>query len=583
MPTPSAKGNSLLAIDIGTINTRAAYFDIIEGKYRFINVGQSPTTSNAPVRNVMIGVQLAIENLQGMIGKSLMDDEGRLITPSQPDGLGVDNVVSSISLGPTITTLIVGLLPDVSLKSIENLAQTANTNVVDCIQLNDPRRADEQVDAIIQNKPELVLIAGGMDGGARKFIQKILEVIGLGIFLAPEEKHPTVLFAGNKQLAQEVITSLNNIASRVYVSPNIRPSLDVEDLAPAQRQLADIVVELRQKLMPELEEIRMLSGGNLVSSSYAQGRMTRFLSSYFGSGKGTLSIDIGASAISLGASFDKELHLSVFPQLGIGQSLSNLLAHTKLDEIVRWLPIDISPGTVRDYLFQKSIYPGAIPVTKEELAIEQAIVRQNLTLASQWMLERLPGRLRAQVGFFPTFEPIIAGGTAITHAANPAQKLLMLLDGLQPAGITTIALDQFNLLASLGAIAEVNPLLTVQALDAGILSYLATVISPISSVEYGTPIVSARLIRDDGTETASEIMMGNLQRLPLGSRQTARLQLRPLQNADVGLGFGCAGEVEVIGSSIGIVIDARGRPLRLPPDSAQRRALVQKWLNTVGD
>jgi hypothetical protein len=81
----------------------------------------------------------------------------------------------------------------------------------------------------------------------------------------------------------------------------------------------------------------------------------------------------------------------------------------------------------------------------------------------------------------------------------------------------------------------------------------------------------------------TEVKMGNLQILPLENRQTARLQLRPLQRADVGLGPGRAGEVEVTGSSMGVVIDARGRPLRLPSDAAQRRLLAQKWLATLGD
>jgi hypothetical protein len=266
----------------------------------------------------------------------------------------------------------------------------------------------------------------------------------------------------------------------------------------------------------------------------------------------------------------------------MGEALADLLNYSTLDDIVRWLPLDIPANTVRDYLYQKSVYPGAIPATKEELAIEQAIARQNLFIATRLMLQRLPGRLRSRSGLLPSFEPILAGGAVITGAANQGQKLLMLLDGLQPAGIATLALDQNNLLAMLGAIAEVNTILPVQAIDSDALSYLATVISPVGSVDYGAPIVRAKLIRDDGSEMTSEIAMGDLQVLPLENRQTARLQLRPLRRADVGLGPGRAGEVEVIGSSIGVVIDARGRPLRLSADSGQRRALAQNWLVTLG-
>jgi hypothetical protein len=518
-----------------------------------------------------------------MIGRSLMDDEGQLTIPSQPDGSGVDGMVTTLSLGPAIKTLIVGLLSDVSLRSIESLAQTTYTRVVDSLKLNDPRPAGEQVDAIVLNSPELVLIAGGVDGGASHSIQKILEIIGLGAYLLPESKRPVVLFAGNKQLANDVQASLSNIVPVVNISPNIRPSVDVEDLAPAQRALANLVVNIRQRQMPELDEVRTLSGGIILPTSYAQGRMVRFLSSYFGSGKGVLSVDIGASAISMAASFGGDLHLNVFPQLGLGEALANLLKQTTLDDIARWLARDISLDMLRDYLYQKSVYPGVVPSTKDELAIEQAIVRQNLILASRWMVQRLPARLRPRNGLLPSFEPILAGGAAITGAGSTGQKLLMLLDGLQPAGIATLALDQNNLLAMLGASAEANSLLPVQVIDSGALAYLATVISPVSNASYGTPIVRAKLIRDDGSEVTSEVMMGNLQILPLENRQTARLQLRPLQRADVGLGPGRAGEVEVTGSTLGVVIDARGRPLQLPGDAAQRRDLAKKWLTTLGD
>lgn len=582
MPTSLVEGNSLLAVDIGAVNTRAAYFDVVESGYRFIGMGQSPTTSGAAVRNTMIGVQLAIENLQTLIGKPLMDDEGRLLIPSRPDGSGVDSMVTTLSVGPVLKTLIVGLLPDVSFKSIESLAQTTYTRVVDSITLNDPRQPDEQINAIVRYSPELILIAGGIDGGASQSIQRILEIIGLGAYLLPEAKRPAVLYAGNQALAKDVQATLSNIASIVHVCPNIRPSLDVEDLAPAQRELASMVVNIRQKQMPELEEIRTLSGGMILPSSYAQGRMIRFLSSYFRSGKGVLSIDVGASAISMGSSFSGDLYLNVFPQLGLGEALGGLLKYTSVDEIVRWLPLDLPADTVRNYLHQKSLYPAFVPAAKEELAIEQAIVRQNLQLATRWMLQRLPGRFRPRTGLLPAFEPILAGGAAITGAPSLGQKLMMLLDGLQPAGISTLALDQNNLLAMLGASADVNNVLPIQVIDSGALVYLATVISPVSNANYGTPIISAKLIRDDGTEMTSEVKMGNLQVLPLESGQTARLQLRPLQRADVGLGPGGAGEVEVVGSSLGIVIDGRGRPIRLPTDPAQRRELTQKWLATLG-
>jgi len=37
-----------------------------------------------------------------------------------------------------------------------------------------------------------------------------------------------------------------------------------------------------------------------------------------------------------------------------------------------------------------------------------------------------------------------------------------------------------------------------------------------------------------------------------------------------------------VGGSLGVIIDARGRPLRLPDDPVRRRELNKKWIWTFG-
>ncbi|MCS6993430.1 MAG: glutamate mutase L [Anaerolineales bacterium] len=581
MPASLVDGNSLLAVDIGAVTTRAAYFDVVEGQYRLIGMGQCPTTNDGGVRNLVLGVQLAVENLQNLLGKQFMDEEGRLLIPSQPDGAGVDGMVATLSAGAPIKTLLVGLLPEVSLKSIEKLVHASYARVLDTISLNDSRRLDEQVNAVIRQSPELILIAGGVDGGATHSINSIIETIGLAAYLMPDGQRPAMLYAGNRALAGGIRATLGKIASELVICPNVRPSLDVEDLAPAQRELAKLTINIRQRQMPEIEELRVLTGGVVLPTAYAQGRMTRFLS-VDGENKHILSVDVGASAVSMAAAFGESLYLNVFPQFGLGEPLAGLLKYTTLDEVARWLPVEMPLESVRDFLYQKSLYPQHLPATHEELFLEQAIARQNLLLAAQAMTQRLPGRYRRTGSLFPNFELILASGSVLTNAPTLGQKLLLLLDALQPAGITTLAIDQNNLLPMLGAAAEVNSLLPVQVIASGALAYLATVISPVSNSAYGTPIVRAKLIREDGTTLTSEVNMGNLQILPLENGQTARLELRPLRNADVGLGPGRAGALDVIGSSLGVVIDARGRPLRLPSDAGGRVKLLKKWLKTVG-
>jgi hypothetical protein len=223
-------------------------------------------------------------------------------------------------------------------------------------------------------------------------------------------------------------------------------------------------------------------------------------------------------------------------------------------------------------------------VTVEDLAIEQSAARYMLRAALREMSTRYP-----TVGYNPLtgltsqFEPILASGTILTQAPTPGQAMLMLLDGLQPIGITTLVLDQNNLAASLGAAGSMTPLLPVQVLESGAFLNLGTVISPVSPAKAGTPILKIRLVTSDGEENRYEIKQGTLTVLPVLHGQRVRLHLEPAHDTDVGMKRpGMGGSLNVVGGVLGTVVDARGRPIGLPGDAARRRELLKKWLWTLG-
>ena len=335
--------------------------------------------------------------------------------------------------------------------------------------------------------------------------------------------------------------------------------------------------------MPGVDELAAWAGGHLLPTAYAQGRIIRFLSQMDGASRGILGVDIGTTASVVAAGFNGKLTLGVYPQYGLGDNLPGLLQHTRSEDILRWLHLDIAPSVVRDYLYERSIYPGTIPVTKEDHAITHAISRQVLHLAMQQAKRNFPPEARLlRKDLLPLFEPILAGGGALSDAPTPGQSLLLLLDALQPVGITSIILDQNNLLPLLGAAAESNHLLPVQILESGAFMSLGTIVSVISSVTYNTPVLRARLTYQDGSDTQVEVKLGGLEILPLGIGQTARIDLKPLQRSDIGNGPGRNASVQVSGGVMGVVIDARGRPLVLPEDPVRRRELLKKWLFSVG-
>ena len=178
---------------------------------------------------------------------------------------------------------------------------------------------------------------------------------------------------------------------------------------------------------------------------------------------------------------------------------------------MRWLQLDISPNTLREYLFQKSLYPSSIPATLDEQAITQAIARQALYLSVRTAQKDFPANAHAtRTGLMPPLDLIIGGGGAFSDGTSLGQSLLLLLDGIQPVGILPVLLDQNNLLPLLGAASSRNHYLPVQVIESGAFIGLGTVVSVIASANYGDQVLRARLTYSDGTEARAEVKFGGL-------------------------------------------------------------------------
>mgnify|MGYP002713137745 CR=1 FL=1 len=576
--------DSVLAIDVGASTTRAMLFDVVEGRYRFVAVGQAPSSIDAPVNDVLIGVGDAITQLEAITGRTFIDSQtNSIISSIQPDGSGVDAITATISAGPPLRAVVAGLLADVSLVSAKNLAASTYARVVETISLNDTRPAEEQIDAILRANPDLIIIAGGTDGGASNSLQSVIEVIGLAAYLMPKDRKPTVIFAGNKKMDDEVRELLAPMSKSLHTAPNIRPAIENEDLLAARKELARAVVEIRKTQLEGVDDIDMWSGGHLLPSVFTEGRIVHLLSKLYGEGKAVLSVNLGASAATITAGFGDRLFSRAYPEFGMGSSVAEVLEHSSTENIARWLTMDISPERINNYVYAKALYPASIPATKDELQIEQALGREALRIALAQVTKNIPVDVPAlKKDLLPLFEVIIGAGSVISNAPTPGQSLLILLDALQPVGVSTFILDQNNLLPALGAAASVNSILPVQALETGAFSNLATVVAPVGSARYGANVLKVSLRRPDGSISSVEVKHGGFEVLPLKLGEIGDLSLEPRNRTDVGWGPGKKAVIKVAGSALGVVVDGRGRPLDLTSDSVRRRDLIKKWLWSLG-
>jgi hypothetical protein len=575
--------DSLLLLNVGTTHTRASLVDIVERQYRMVATADCNTTADAPYSDVGEGVRAALDQLSNLVGCEFFDETGQLIVPSRGSGSGVDAVVLTLSLQADVRVALVGLLPDISLRSVRKLTESAPVRVVAEISLGDKRTDEGRMDALCQAKPDLILVAGGSEGGASEAVLRLMEVVGLSIYMMPPESRPQVLFLGNSAVAGKVQEMLKACQCNVTVARNIRPSLDSEELDPGRVALNEMTAQILRARLGGIEGLLSWTGGVLTPSPLGLGTVIQLLGRTAPPKKGALGISVGSGSTTLAAGFGDTMELSVRPDLNLGRNAPRLLEQTSWRDIVRWLPMEFSESALSDYLHNKTLFPRTIPMTAEDLRIEMALVREliraSLRAASpSW---RVPFSW-PWAGLLPPVACILGSGSVFTSVPKPGYSALMLLDALQPPGVTNLILDAQNMICAVGAAGRVNPLAVVQVLDSPAFPRLATAICPVGKSHPGDPVLRYRLQYADGRQVRGDVHFGTIDVVPLPLGQKAQITIQLHRHFDLGLGgYGQGGTFAVEGGLAGLIIDARGRPLVFESDPAKNRKRQDDWLTQI--
>lgn len=576
---------SILAIDCGTVVTKAVLLDRVDGTYRFIARGEALTTARSPWQDIALGVQHAIQQLEDITGQVLLDEAHHLITPQRESGKGVDALVATSSAAPPVRVVLAGLVPELSLSSAMRAA-FSTYSTIEAVLAQDPSRAvpeEEQVRRILKQRPDVICITGGTDGGASLPVLEIAQMATLACSMLEENVRPPILFAGNSALRQRIVSIVGG-ETEVRSVDNVRPTLDTENPDGVRAELDTLYRERHLGSLPGIEILTRWSSLPILPAASAFARLVRYLWHLDESPKGTLGVDLGAMHTTVAAVFGGRLFLTVRGDLGAIYGGRHLLERPGGQSITRWVPSSISPEHARGMLLNQEMRPGSVPQETEELWLQQAVareaIRETLRMASPaWQ----PGSARLYAGLTPLLDPILLSGGVLAGAPHPGQVALMALDAIEPVGISTLLLDTHGLAPSLGAVAGLKPLATVEALDNGGIVNLATTVVPVGTARQGEIVLRVRIHYQGGGTLEVEVPYGSLETLPLPPGQEAIVELRPRSRFDVGMGGpGKGGKRRVRGGLAGLIVDARGRPLALPQDPATRQARIRQWLWDVG-
>jgi uncharacterized protein (TIGR01319 family) len=445
----------------------------------------------------------------------------------------------------------------------------------------------------------MILISGGTDGGTTRHVVQLAELI------APAKPLPRfgeayrmpIIYAGNKDAAELVKNTFDDSVD-LSVVPNLRPVLERENLGPARDRIHDLFLEHVMAHAPGYDKLMDWTDAPIMPTPAAVGNILQTIAEQ--QGINAVGVDIGGATTDVFSVFDGVFNRTVSANLGMSYSISNVCAEATMERILQWVPFDMDERELRNRVKNKMIRPTTIPQTIEALVFEQAVAREALRLAYLQHKEfattlkgvqqqRTVGDLFSQETGGQTIvdnmklDLLVASGGVLSHAPRMHQTAAMLIDAFEPEGVTTLAKDSIFMMPHLGVLAQVHPQAAMEVFQRDCLIYLGTCIAAKGAGKPGKPCFSYHIEGADslGPDADGQLACGEVRMLPLAPEAKVRVVIEPSRGFDVGAGNGRGIEREVRGGEVGLILDARGRPLILPEEEATRQASVRQWVQDL--
>ena len=581
--------NVVIATDCGSTTTKAILIEKKDEGYRQTFRGEAPTTVEAPFEDVTRGVLNAIQEVEELSGRQILDGE-RIIAPAAGD-VGADMYISTSSAGGGLQMVVAGVVLAMTGESAQRCALGAGAIVMDALAANDGRLPHEKIERIRQLRPDMVLLSGGTDGGT------VSHVVELAEFISAADPKPRfgagfklpVIFAGNKDARTEVEKALGGKMA-LTVTENIRPVLERENLDPARHVIHDLFLDHVMAQAPGYRKLMGWTSAPIMPTPGAVGQIMQTIARQ--QEINVVGVDIGGATTDVFSVFDGVFNRTVSANLGMSYSVANVLAEAGLDQIMRWVPFDIEEADLRDRIKNKMIRPTTIPQLMQELQVEQAIAREALRLAfdqhralavglkgvqSKRTLADVfeQGATGESLVEMMTLDMLVGSGGVLSHAPRRAQSCAMLIDAFQPEGVTRLAVDSIFMMPHLGVLSTVDERAATEVFERDCLIYLGTCVAPVGEGKSGEVCLQYELDLPSGRRT-SQLEVGELQWLPLADGAEVEIALQPARRWDVGAGPGHALNARVRGGAVGLVLDGRGRPIAMATDRDRRRQ-ISDW------
>lgn len=439
----------VLVAEIGSTTTVVNAFDHLESDNPvFLGQGQAPTSVKEG--DVNIGLQAAIEDMK----KNLHIENEKL---------EYTNMLATSSAAGGLRMTVHGLVYDMTVKAAKEAALGAGANI-HLITAGKLSKVDMiKLDRI---KPNIILIAGGVDYGERETALYNSELIAASDLDIP------VIYAGNIAVADDVklIFEAYSKEKNLHIVPNVYPKIDILNIEPTREVIQDIF----EKHITEakgMEKIREMVNGPIIPTPGAVMKASKILKDEIGD---LVTIDVGGATTdihSVTEGTEKVNKILVEPEpvakrtvegdLGVFINKKNIVDIIKIEKLEKELNMsseDIERFTDSDI---------AIPQTEEHKRFIERLTKEAVIVS----INRHAGGYRTYFGGksdtlafgkdLTAVKWIVGTGGALTRLTAREEILNSIsqfnrADKLLPTAEAKILIDNDYIMASLGVLSSLN-------------------------------------------------------------------------------------------------------------------------------
>lgn len=445
-----------LLVDLGSTFTKLRIVDLDRG--RMLAATAAPSTVDT---DVTLGLEAAFDAL-----------------PDRFESRGFDGYVkaASSSAAGGLRIVAVGLVEGLTASAAKAAALNAGGKVVGVFANG---LTEEDVADIRSRSPDLILLAGGTDGGDTRCIVGNAESIAASGMTTP------VIVAGNRNARATLRDILTDAGIDHELAPNVLPSLD--EMQP--QGCADVI---RDIFMDSIVEAKGLSRAESLIGRVAMPTPQAVLEACGLAGdteeglptsSGLICVDVGGATTdvySVGSGRSpgrgtvlkgpKEPHLkrTVEADLGMRVSARTLVDAAGRDDLAE--RVGIAPGELDAYVDRVEADPGQLPDSPEEGKVDVALGRAAVSIGVRRHVGTVEiaygpeGEIRIQSGKDLRDIPLVVGtgGVLSQNARDVATEILAGARATEDdprhllPGKPELGLDRDYSLFAVGLLAEID-------------------------------------------------------------------------------------------------------------------------------